>query len=750
MAPGDDPDVVFDLLPKPYRYVAEVIEEVLEALGDQINEIERKRRLEEYEVSLPMVGPSVSQALEDEVSCVASNPDDSNLMALGTLLGQILVFDGMDDYLRHTTPFRNEAVCSLTMIHSGAYCLHPNPEQEELHTVPQDKLVVAGTASFNIYIYDIRHEFKGLALTPLCCVEVECPSSKEAHGMAKDQGRSDGQNEPQTRAPRSIAQLRARGALGALALSVLLPNGVCHVYLCPLGTPEPPKRRMNKKDTLLSTTIQEEQDEEQQEQGEGQTKEGLEFQAVETIRSPTYRIQMHDMVPSPALSGSEMDSWLLESFGSISKERNSACASTVLVHCLLASKESNVIKYVALDTPQPANGAAAETAAAAVQKLRPFVFGEMQARSAETATQHSEWRWLLTAKTTAVAAARSGVRFAVGMESGAVALFSAVPCPTLRAMLPAHYAAVAGMAFCGSDKFISVGRDSYVHMYSADGNYLCLRFLLSPPPSAPPAAGIVVSSVMALALVYDDAGNQRLIDIASGQKIAKVDIPLGQKPGWVNAEVQPPQRVLVCSEGVGILRTHVLRPRVSTMPSSNDGEVDDKVECCMEQHLHYFHHHQLPGRMRDVTSKEIELDQSSSGTGVHSSSAIRDARSSVTSRARAVKRHGTGTSVSREVLHSRSAAPPCSDSIASIATQPAQLTAANLRKASGAGESPAILNAAAGGGARLVTEHWQARVKAYCRHERASKAIRKQRAQKAIGQARSTLESASDTLIVMA
>jgi len=377
------------------------------------------------------------------------------------------------------------------------------------------------------------------------------------------------------------------------------------------------------------------------------------------------------------------------------------------------------------------------------------VFGEMQARSAETPTQQSEWCWLLTAKTTAVAAASSGVRFAVGMESGAVALFSAAPCPTLRAMLPAHYAAVAGMAFCRSDQLISVGRDSYVHLYSAEGNSLSLRCLLSPPPTAPPAAGVVVSSVTALALVHDDAGNQRLIDISLGRKIAKVDIPSGRKPGWVNIEVQPPQRFLTCSEGVGILKTRILRPRVPTMPSPNDGEVRDKVESCMEQHLHYFHHSQLPGRARDASCKEVEHDQSSSDTGQRSSSVVCDARSSVISKAKTVKRSGTGISVSREV-HRWSAEPTYSDGIASVATQPAQLTAANLQRVSGSGVGPSTLSAAAGGGARLVTEHWQARVRAYCRHEHANKAVHKQRLRKAVDQARSKLESASDSLTLMA
>jgi len=68
---------------------------------------------------------------------------------------------------------------------------------------------------------------------------------------------------------------------------------------------------------------------------------------------------------------------------------------------------------------------------------------------------------------------------------------------------------------------VSVGEDSWVHIYDMSSNRLMSRAMLSPPPSPPPATAVVALPSAPLGLALDAKGNMRLLDFVHGGKMAR-------------------------------------------------------------------------------------------------------------------------------------------------------------------------------------------------------------------------------------
>ncbi|CAE8607316.1 unnamed protein product, partial [Polarella glacialis] len=69
-----NPDAVVDPLPMPYRLINKVIEDIVEEVGEQILNIEQKKRRSDYEFSLPKAGPTSYVQLPGRIACAFVEP----------------------------------------------------------------------------------------------------------------------------------------------------------------------------------------------------------------------------------------------------------------------------------------------------------------------------------------------------------------------------------------------------------------------------------------------------------------------------------------------------------------------------------------------------------------------------------------------------------------------------------------------------------------------------------------------------
>jgi len=493
-----NPDNAADRLPQPYRFVAKVLDEVLERIGEQIDGIEKKRRSEEYEFTLVPVSAISSQNIVGKVTCMHSAARGFNKIVVGTNQGQVVLMDCKDRRIAaQKYPFGEEAITHVSISTGTSYRFHATSDSQETGLKPCPKLAVAGALTSSVLVYDISKESYGTALKPLCTVKVPVQEVDTESDRAP---------------PSPVTQMTALGTIGGLWVIVLQPDRHYRIYLCPSGPPE--TRGQAQESTLLDKTIHED------EESGGQPAQETEFENVEVIQTPLYQFELPGMAPLPGLPEPPIEGILSSAF-TIRPSKRGPLPQPIPAVFLVGSTESNTFYHYSLQLPNPPK-AVAEDIDLLLKEQEPALGTLKQPEEGETKTLLAQRRWMLPAKTTVIAQSQNGAVFAVGGVDGSIAFFNTASGPSLKTMLQGHYGAVSAMSFHGAKVLITVGRDSWIHHYSVESQTLSFRCLLSPPPEPPAAIRVVAAPTTPVALALDEKGNLRLMDLRIGRKLAKL------------------------------------------------------------------------------------------------------------------------------------------------------------------------------------------------------------------------------------
>ncbi|CAE7510778.1 unnamed protein product [Symbiodinium sp. CCMP2592] len=247
-----NPDGALDLLPLPYRIIDEVVEDIVEAVGEQVDIIETRKRSETCEFALPEAIPTSLVQVSGHIACAYVEPRGTTRMAVGTSQGEALLIDSRKgEVVAHAHPFHeSEPVTCVSICSESAYqevFAGPGVDAPSLPS-PNLKLFAAGLTTPKILVYDIHKETYGVMLKPACAIHLpaaEGGDSEEGHPV--------------------IEQLHTRGCAGGIWACVLLPDGNVRCYLTPLGEPDLQDEEAN---VVLDAPIQEGDEDEDEEVGE--------------------------------------------------------------------------------------------------------------------------------------------------------------------------------------------------------------------------------------------------------------------------------------------------------------------------------------------------------------------------------------------------------------------------------------------------------------------------------------------------
>lgn len=491
-----------DFLPQPYRSINKILEDILQDVGVQIGEIEAKRRSEEYEHALRQVNGTGFVAVSGRITAAYTEPHGTPRIVLGTSSGEVLLIDtGKEAVVAQKNAFdESEAVHCVVLCSDGAYA--PRPwrlgQVEQPLPKPCMKLLVAGTTTPRILVFNVCKETYGMSLKPACAIHAPRPP---------DAGEAGG-------AP-IVQQLHARGTYDGIWVLALMCNRSIRLFLCPLGAPV--ERAAAGGEAVLDKPIMEDEEED-----EDRVQSGEDFAGVLQVSTPTYAFALQSLAPLQGLPEPGLDRVYLTVFAAKVETRSIAdgtSARLVPLICMASSPDSNVVVGYSVPAPTPLVAPAGLDLDGLLRQAMPPM-GELR-EPKESLALRPRRRWELPAETTSVAASPSGGVFAVGGAKGMLVLIDTAAGLSLRTMLPGHYAAVTGLAFHRCQTLVSVGADSWVHHYSMQDNSLLARYMCAPPPKPPPAQGVTASQQLALAVSLDANGGLRLLDLRRGQKIAR-------------------------------------------------------------------------------------------------------------------------------------------------------------------------------------------------------------------------------------
>ncbi|CAL1137935.1 unnamed protein product [Cladocopium goreaui] len=495
-----NPDNAVDPLPLPFSIIDEVIEEILEAVGDQVDLIEKKKRCPEYEFALPEARASFFVQVPGRIACAFVEPRGTARMALGTSEGEALLVDSRKgEVVAHAHPFPQlEPVTCVSICSETAYqdvFAGPGIDPPAL-PVPQMKLFAGGVTTPKILVYNIQKESFGVVLKPACAIHL--PEAEETERPV-------------------IEQLHTRGVIGGVWVLALLPDKTVRVYLTPLGEPDLDEEA----NVVLDTPIAEgDEDDEEGEDEDGGPAE--EFANALQVNTAMYSFSLTQLAPMRHLPMPELDTITLTVFSP--RPRDGAygmgvSAGQVPTLCFASSVESNAILAHFIPSPAPL---VAPTGLELDELLMKEIPPHGLLPDPETKQLQPRRRWSMPAKTSAVAVAPNGGIFAVGGCQGSLALVNTAAGPSLRTMLPGHYGAINALTFHRDKILVSVGADCFVHQYCMQTDTLLARHLSSPPPEPVVVLGASACQAMSLAMTLDSEGSLRLWDIKRGCKIARM------------------------------------------------------------------------------------------------------------------------------------------------------------------------------------------------------------------------------------
>mmetsp|Transcript_1847 Transcript_1847/g.3854 ORF Transcript_1847/g.3854 Transcript_1847/m.3854 type:complete len:811 (+) Transcript_1847:117-2549(+) len=509
-----NPDNRVDVLPQPYRAINKIVEDILREVGDQVREVDTRRKSEEYEYGLPEVRPSKVVALTGSVTCAHVEPRRTSRLAFGTSLGEVCIVDTKTQDIiaqKHALP-ENEAVFGVALSSDGKYGPRPTPLDQQdapAPTPPAQKLFIVGRSTPRIFGFSVvKNAFGGFDLSASCCVHVPplpAPSATEEDDVPP---------------PPVVEQLHVRGATDGIWVLALMYDRTIRVYLCPLGPPLEDGGNFASADAqVMGQVILE--DEPEGDEGDGPSDE---FSRTPQIETPIYSFALHSMAPLPGLPEPGLDTLSLSVF-SLTPSTSSLATGTSARHvpltCMASSTESVVLLCYSCDAPPPL-AAAPNTEVDALLKMRLPPLGGLEPAK-ESKPLAPRRRWVLPSMTTATAVSPDGRHFAAGGSSGTLAVVDASLGPSLVAMLPGHYSAVTALSFHRSIVLVSACDDGWIQHYNLSTRQLTARFLCAPPPAPGPVKGLVSAQALPLAVSFAQGGKElRLLDLRHNQKLAKL------------------------------------------------------------------------------------------------------------------------------------------------------------------------------------------------------------------------------------
>mmetsp|Transcript_50162 Transcript_50162/g.119420 ORF Transcript_50162/g.119420 Transcript_50162/m.119420 type:complete len:779 (-) Transcript_50162:113-2449(-) len=496
-----NPDAVVDKLPFPYRLIQKALEEVLTAVADHIDTVEKERRSSDREYGLPRIAPTQSMSMNSRVTAVHAGPagmryPSSWSLAVGTSDGEVLLVDTQKaEVVVHKRPFpEGEGAHSLVLCPGSAFKPLPAPPGSRKNVLPPrqvPRLVVAGTATPKVLCYNIIQEnFGGITLRPSCSVSLEAPADSSAP---------------------PVHQLHAQSIEGATLVVALLQNRTVCGYLCPLGALEDSTGSSN----LAEDTILEEQEVEQ----EHDASAADEFEGLPVVAMPTYRIDLSlagSPMSFPSAAEPTLDSLQLMLLGVRMRTAAGAQSPTYL---LVWARESPLLAAYSMSSGVPCPVAAEGLELEALLKQTVPEMGFLEPPKEAKALQACR-RWTFPSSITATAASPSGWQLAVGTAQGAIGMVETTS-TSLRRAVPGHYGSVAALTFHKEDLLVSLGGDGWVHHYNIAQDSVTFRCLMSPTPAAP-ALAVAASQQAPMSFGLDVSGNIRFFDLHRGRKVAQV------------------------------------------------------------------------------------------------------------------------------------------------------------------------------------------------------------------------------------
>lgn len=574
-----NPDGALDLLPLPYRIIDEVVEDIVEAVGEQVDIIETRKRSEACEFSLPEAQPTSLVQVSGHIACAYVEPRGTTRMAVGTSQGEALLIDSRKgEVVAHAHPFHeSEPVTCVSICSESAYqdvFAGPGVDAPALPS-PNLKLFAAGLTTPKILVYDIHKETYGVMLKPACAV----------HLPAAEGGDSEEQHPV-------IEQLHTRGCAGGIWACVLLPDGNVRCYLTPLGEPDLQDEEAN---VVLDAPIQEGDEDEDEEAAGEAPGPGEEFAKALQVNTATYSFSLMKLAIARNLPMPELDTITLNVFSPRPRDGaygTGVSSGQVPTLCFSSSAESNVVLAHFIPAPRPIVAAAGlDLDSLLMQAVPPH--GLLNDPEATQSLQPRR-RWTLPAKTSSIAVSPNGGIVAIGGAQGSVALVNAATGPSLRTMLPGHYGAVNALAFFRDKTLVSAGADCWVHKYCMQTDTLLARHLAAPPPLSSTVLRVAASQSMPLAVTMDGEGGLRLWDLKRGTKVGSMACvspppPPSKEDDDEQAEVQrivlkedeTPKLLLHTAAGFCVICMAVEQPMEGVDPDMEteepppDGPVDD-------------------------------------------------------------------------------------------------------------------------------------------------------------------------------
>eukprot|EP00439_Symbiodinium_sp_Y106_P067685 s292_g11.t1 len=428
-----NPDGALDLLPLPYRIIDEVVEDIVEAVGEQVDIIETRKRSEACEFSLPEAIPTSLVQVSGHIACAYVEPRGTTRMAVGTSQGEALLIDSRKgEVVAHAHPFHESepvtcvSICSESAYQETVSFLELQATSQEVFAgpgvdapslpSPNLKLFAAGLTTPKILVYDIHKETYGVMLKPACAIHLpaaEGGDSEEGHPV--------------------IEQLHTRGCAGGIWACVLLPDGNVRCYLTPLGEPDLQDEEAN---VVLDAPIQEgDEDEDEEAAGEapgpgvceGSAGEHSNIQLLVDAAGNCKEFAHaragydHPQCLFPSTSRRSLWNWDLRGSG----------ADPVLL--FLSRVQRGLSPLDRIPAPRPIVAAAGlDLDSLLMQAVPPH--GLLNDPETTQSLQPRR-RWTLPAKTSSIAVSPNGGIVAIGGAQGSVALVNAATGPSLRTSL---------------------------------------------------------------------------------------------------------------------------------------------------------------------------------------------------------------------------------------------------------------------------------------------------------------------------
>lgn len=482
-------------LPQPYRFLANIVGEILSNVDDGIYAIQKKRETVTYEYGIDEVQPCARIEAIGSVTCISGG----TVFAIGTMQGQLEVIDPVQKRSLTSLPAFDAPITSVKQTSHGS-----------------SRLAVTKEACNVIYMYHLLRGSLTSSLSPLYSIRVPLPGEdistpeldengnpiprdepKEEEEVveptpAADGGDGDENEEPD---PEAIAAAWREKNKYKTIQQIEISSDSTHTWIFALL-----------KDVYIwaAPVLEAEAD-----RGPSKTGETV----VDTI--PEHPEEVSDAWSTkPTMTGCACVYIIRSPWDNIPVEISLAIPTNEVGFCrgkflfFFSQDNDHIMTYIV----PPVNVKMPKT----WEETNDFLPGVFVP---ERTVLEIDRRWNMGRKVSACASSPSHTGF--GTENGAVHVFCNFAC-RLQLPLPAHFAKVTCLQFSSSEysNLVSGSEDHWIHIYDCVRMTLVQRHLYSPPPSRAPIVSLTRSETMILG--RDAECSLRLFDMITSGKAARI------------------------------------------------------------------------------------------------------------------------------------------------------------------------------------------------------------------------------------